>query len=71
MWRTKEACGLDSVKKNTTKTDCTIKDPQSNHVFDLEPLKRNTTNPYTVSASVGRFTVGLFHVLDELIDSHQ
>jgi len=59
MWRTREACGVDSVKKNATQMDCTISDPNSQHVFNLEPLKRNATNPYSVSSSIGKFTMNI------------
>ena len=55
-WETEAACAIDKVTNHdTNQTDCAVKDPNSDVIFNLKPLAK--PGGYTVSAGSKSYKV--------------
>ncbi|GFN80696.1 cation-independent mannose-6-phosphate receptor-like protein, partial [Plakobranchus ocellatus] len=64
LWETEAACAIDSVTNlNINSTDCSVKDPNSDFVFNLKPLAIN--KGYDVKAGTKSYKLNICGTLPE------
>ena len=56
LWETEAACAIDSVTNfDTNRTDCSVQDPNSDFIFNLNPLAK--AGGYSVTAGSKSYKV--------------
>ena len=50
-WATEAACAITESKGVFNNSMCEVKSPNSQYIFNLQPLQRKPNNPYNVSGS--------------------